>query len=1167
MERFAIRLLGPPSTKFDGAAWDLPSPTRCLIIMGLLTSARDGAFTRSALASLLWPDELDPQARANLRRHLHRLQHGLPPVNGVEWLLTDNRSVRWNLNAPAWIDVRAFQDAAADPSRAAEAVALYRGDFLEGIHEEYVIAERLRLHALYVATCREAALAARRDLHYDEAIRFADRIVAADEWREDALRLGMTLRYESGDRTSALAQFERFSTRLSAEMGVDPMPETLALRDSILMNAATPATPGAAGAATEEPDEAPRDIVRTPFVGRIADRATLDTAWRRAARGRGTTLFIRGEAGIGKTRLVSEFASAVGLQGGRTLVGETSHPQAYPYEPILAALRRALPFIVESPVGSPWLEALAEVLPELQAAFPDLRPSEPLEVDTARPRLFEAIARTIEHLARTRPLLLVVEDLHWAQSATLDAVEALVRRTGGAPVLIVATIRTGEVETDRALHAMCRRLQGEQRATALALGALEESDVEELVRKVSHAADLSGTLASAIYRRSDGNPLFAGQLLRIYLETGGLPAGAIEAGGIAEAILGRVAALDAAVQTLAQTAAAIGRSFTTDLLAGALGWDESEVLDALGVLLDRGLVRTSGGSMFAYTFTHALVAAAIYESISAPERTGRHRRIAALMSRVGGEDRQALASIARHWELGGEPERAARTYTAAAQGALTVYARDEAIELARTALRLVSGARERFEALRLIAISQRRAADQARWESDLMELARTAGELGAEEQFVADFEWTQYFQQIGDRTAQRMAIEVMLARSRDLDPTRREIALRELGLLETQIGALQASIAPLDEALAIACATGNHAAEAENRLHLYRALLKLGRDAEVDAHFRGLQALGAIDRSPEVLRHLFSAQESVANATNDFAFAASTGQEMLDLAERCGDEYLRMDGHNLLAFASNWLASASEVRRHLQAAIAISKRLGYEHGLAKVQINLATYEVSVGLAQRALAIVDDAIGILARMDAKVWLCTSYCVRSDAYAVLGDHVAALAAAVAADDIATTIGVPWVIAETRSALGREMCATGDYDRGLAILADAVAMRREGNPVANLMLELCTYLIALLDARRIDPAIACAAELGSLFEQNPGMLWNPTRAYYALARAARAGGDAIAADVYTQRGRAVLAGEIERLGDEESVAAYRELRFNRGLADIEAPKSTTPKRSRRA
>ena len=157
-----VRLLGQPALEFDGAPWHLALPPRYWTLLALLSLGPRGAVhKRSAIAAALWPEDLKEEARAQLRRHLHRLTHALPPCGDTPWLNLANQCAGWNDAAPVWIDVVAFSEAAANPQRYSEAVDYYRGDLLEGSYDECLFAHRERLRATYLDMCRGAALSAR----------------------------------------------------------------------------------------------------------------------------------------------------------------------------------------------------------------------------------------------------------------------------------------------------------------------------------------------------------------------------------------------------------------------------------------------------------------------------------------------------------------------------------------------------------------------------------------------------------------------------------------------------------------------------------------------------------------------------------------------------------------------------------------------------------------------------------------------------------------------------------------------------------------------------------------------------------------------------------------------------------------------------------------------
>ena len=655
VHRLSIGLFGKPAFEFDGKPWKWAAPPRCLPLLGLLTRSGAGMLSRASLAAMLWPEELDSEARTNLRRHLYRMSHALPVVEGVDWIAGDNLTVGWDATSPAGIDVRIFEEHIA-AGRLREAAALYRGEFLEGYYEDFVLAERERLRAMATELLIALAHESRAERDFSGAAAYAQRLLDIDEWREDALREWMIAKYESSERSAAIAAYERFARRLREEFSADPATETTALRDAIRSDAPMPNEP--AQVFERGLSEAAHRGWKLPLVGRDDELERLRAAWSRAARGNGSVAFLSGEAGIGKSRLAAELVQLVRDQGGHALVGVTSNPEGEPYQAVLVALRAALSLVAHARVDATWLTSLAHVLPEIRGLREGLG-SEELPPDRARERLFEAIARVLEQLGRMRPLCIVLEDLHWAGPATLEIVGALARRIGSLPVLLVVTYRSEESKAGDPLRKLRTALVGERRAIAAPLERLQPLEVERVVRSVVGEEDAPATLGDGIARLSEGNPLFVVQLVEGYLETGKVPDESSALGSVGDAISARAKRLHAGVRSVAEVAATVGMSFRADLVADAGGWDENAVLDAIGELMDRALVRESGGEL-EYVFTHALVAATFYRDSPQELRSARHRRIAALLDRNRTGAPAADGSMAIHWRLAGEPERAAR---------------------------------------------------------------------------------------------------------------------------------------------------------------------------------------------------------------------------------------------------------------------------------------------------------------------------------------------------------------------------------------------------------------------------------------------------------------------------------------------------------------------------
>ncbi|MFZ1125652.1 MAG: BTAD domain-containing putative transcriptional regulator [Candidatus Baltobacteraceae bacterium] len=292
-----VRLLGAVELSFAGAPVRFGAPSRALALLAYL-ALRRRPLPRDAVAFTLWPDAPEEEAHANLRRHLYALTKALPAADGVPWLVADKKSVGWNPNAPARVDVVEFERLAASEEALEEAVRLYRGPFLAGVDDEWVEPERERLRDLAIGALARLTARERDPLR---AAGYAQQLLRIDPWREDALRDLIRLRHASGDRAGALREYREFAERLVREIGVAPMPETTALYERIASGTAPP--PRRVEAAVEA-RRTNLPAPATPLLGRGEALGEL-----RRALGETRLLTLVGTGGIGKTRLALQLGA------------------------------------------------------------------------------------------------------------------------------------------------------------------------------------------------------------------------------------------------------------------------------------------------------------------------------------------------------------------------------------------------------------------------------------------------------------------------------------------------------------------------------------------------------------------------------------------------------------------------------------------------------------------------------------------------------------------------------------------------------------------------------------------------------------------------------------------------------------------------------------------
>ncbi len=424
-----MRLFGQVALIVDGQAFRLATPRKSLQVLAYLLLHRDAPVSRDYLAFLIWPDEDEGTARMRLRATISDLLRVLPqPAHDFVGSSTD--ALWWNRESELWLDVDAFVDASKDAARLEEAVALYRGDLLPELYDEWLEDVRERLRNIYQTVLAQLVSELRKRGDLPRAIAVAHMLLEGDPWREDIVRRIVALRYELGDAAGAIHEYRQFSARLREEMGVDPMPETVSLAERILKGLATATNESEAADGIDSQVRERAQLL--PFRGRDREMERLSEAWSRAKMQRGGVVFVGGDPGIGKSRLVREFAASVEESGGRALYGATGFPEAFPYQSLVEALRGQLPLVTALDIGPTWLAALSAVVPEVAVRIAGLPQLPTIGADDQRLRLFEAFGRTFVGLARPRPLLVALEDLHWASQATFDALAFLARRASGA---------------------------------------------------------------------------------------------------------------------------------------------------------------------------------------------------------------------------------------------------------------------------------------------------------------------------------------------------------------------------------------------------------------------------------------------------------------------------------------------------------------------------------------------------------------------------------------------------------------------------------------------------------------------------------------------------------------------------------------------------------------
>jgi tetratricopeptide (TPR) repeat protein/predicted Ser/Thr protein kinase len=440
-------------------------------------------------------------------------------------------------------------------------------------------------------------------------------------------------------------------------------------------------------------------IVRGRLVGRERELNEARALWNKAIANEGQTLLISGEPGIGKTRLMREVATHAEVSGGQSIVGECYAEGGAPYATVGQIIRRAFRRSAEDGFNLPdfVMADLLTLTPSLRASYPDVPPNPTLDPQSEQQRLFESVIALCKALSERAPLLLILEDVHWADSGTLSLLRHLARRTRHQRVLLLATYREVELDEARPFNQVLLDLNREQLAVRLKLPRLNREQTREML-EVLFDEEMKPESLEAIYHETEGNPFFIEEVSKALVESGKLSFedGRWQRPSIEEleipqsvrvAIQSRIGKLPEEVQETLQLASILGREFDFDTLAEASELDEDALIEALeNAEQDQLIEEVSSEDGVTFAFIHAMIPTTLSEGVRTLRRRRIHRRAASAIERTRPEDYEALAY---HYSEAGDNEKALNYYTLAGKRAAKAYANQEAETYFRLTLDLV----------------------------------------------------------------------------------------------------------------------------------------------------------------------------------------------------------------------------------------------------------------------------------------------------------------------------------------------------------------------------------------------------------------------------------------------------------------------------------------------
>jgi DNA-binding SARP family transcriptional activator/tetratricopeptide (TPR) repeat protein len=679
-----VSLFGEQAITDDGTGRVRTRSSRTAALIGFLVTHSGSPQARQRIAGLFWPDSTEAQALTNLRRELHQLRQVLGDEPS---LLVTSRDLCWQDTPTCRVDVRTFdveRRAAQAASRseqqvlthAARALAQYKGDFLPGAYDDWLLEARAELERQCVELCDLLAQAQAATGDLAGAVQSARRRVTLQPLEETGYRTLMRLQADLGDRAGALSTYHHCASVLERELGVTPDPATLKAVAGLLARS-EPAPAGGQGAELAAGRPGPAG----PLVGRSRELGLLTDVWRSTAVGHPALVLVRGDAGVGKSRLIAEITGLARRQGA-----VAAGTQCFGTSGRLAM----------APVAD-WLRN-----PAVQAAAGELDPAWRTEVDRLIPakghedpavgsmvmadawqhhRFFEGLARAL--LTAARPLLLVLDNLQWCDQETLAFITFCLGLDPAAQILVIGSLRDDSPDEDHELAGWITRMRASGLLTELSLSPLESADTARLAEAIS-GRPLPQADVQLLQATTGGFPLYITEAVRDGVDQGAAP---LPAGDLAAVLRSRLSHPSTAVQEVTDLAAAVGTNFTLDLLTEASDLDADVVVEAVDELWRRRIVREFGDG---YDFSHDLLRETAYSQISPPKRWLLHRRIAQGLELLHADDADAVsAQLADQYARGGRPGRAVSYYRRAADIAADRFAHAESIRLHRRALSVV----------------------------------------------------------------------------------------------------------------------------------------------------------------------------------------------------------------------------------------------------------------------------------------------------------------------------------------------------------------------------------------------------------------------------------------------------------------------------------------------
>jgi predicted ATPase/DNA-binding SARP family transcriptional activator len=1001
MGHLSLALLGTPEVRHGGhiVKFRTRKEQALLIYLGV----EGGLHSREKITALFWPDSDELQGRTSLRRTLADLRHTFHEAGGLAHLIIEREMLGFDFSSDSDLDLHTLESTyslACKSSTVQEAkgavqnpllfllqraASLNRGPFLEGFSlseapnfDNWIGLQREVWHQRMSLILDKLSLLLSDMGELLSAREIVSRWIALDPLNESAHRRLIEVHLAAGDRNAALRAYDVYRLRLAEELHAKPSAETEALLASTYAGSQGEHDQKVRSASTVH-FSVPFEVRNTgelgnPFVGRRNEYTRLIESFRAAEHGQAHTVMLQGEAGIGKTRLAADFLAWAEAQGADVLQGRAFEAGGrLPYQPLVEALRSRVEQenAPDDLLSDPWLAELSRLLPELRDRYPDLAAPGGDET-AARIRLFEAVVRLGQALAERAPLVLFLDDIQWADAASLDVLHYAGRRwmESKTPVLLLLSLRTETLTTTSTLSSWLSGIEHDVRRTDLTLEALTFDETLQLIRALGITNDEA--LGQWLFAETGGQPFYMMETLKALLERGVLrPSRHVDGSrfiefeatpssvdilhqflppGVREVIRSRLDQLTPTSFGLLVAGAVLGRTFTFEQACQVAGLREDEGLPALDEVVRKRLLQEAIGepeehlmaSAGAYFFTHDKIRDVAYSQAGEARRRIFHRR-----ALEGLQAASPAGELAHHALAAGLMEPAFHLSLAAGENAMQLFAVRDAIAYYEQARRLLTEWHEQKKALPALPV---------------MVLQQLHMQLGRAYEFTSESE------------SARAVYEAMLALSQELGtPTMECAALNRLATLAVHqhINFEQAK-ALLQQALQVAERNNDIIGLVETEWNIAQlSFYQLEVRSVITHGERALQLARQLGQ-PELIARCLNVLASGNKETGCWTEGEACAEEALALYRQLGNRAMEADCLCLLASILLNTGRTQEGISAAQAARTMSLEIENAWGQANGIYHLAVGAMETGAYSEALTLARQCISIARAQNLLSW---------------------------------------------------------------------------------------------------------------------------------------------------------------------------------------------------